>query len=777
MDRPGETTHFGFRDVPLGDKQTLVNDVFHSVAQRYDLMNDLMSAGLHRVWKDLMINALNPPRSDRPFALLDVAGGTGDIAFRAAEAAGVGFRATVCDINSEMLGVGRERAAARHLDDRVSFVEGNAEALAFPDRSFDAYTIAFGIRNVPRIDLALREAFRVLKPGGRFLCLEFSTVDVPGLDRIYDLFSFKVIPPLGRAVTGDAESYQYLVELIRKFPKPNAFADMIRAAGFSRVSLAEPLGRHRGVAFRLAFVISAITHIARLARAGFVFAREGVFGVVDPSLVPPPGQLALRLARIIERPGAKSGPRLSRALTRLGPAYLKLGQFLATRPDVVGVMMARDLESLQDRLPPFSQGEAEAVIAQSLERPVAQAFASFGPAVAAASIAQVHRGETERDGVRTSVAVKVLRPNVGARFRRDLADFFFVAHKAEAYSAEARRLRLIEVINTMSRSVAMEMDLRLEAAALSEMAENTRDDPDFRVPTVDWDRTTHNVLTMEWIDGIALSDHARLEESKIDLPELGRKVIQSFLRHALRDGFFHADMHPGNLFLDEAGRLVAVDFGIMGRLGVKERRFLAEILLGFITRDYRRVAEVHFEAGYVPGHHSVENFAQAIRAIGEPIHNRTAEEISMAKLLTLLLEVTGLFDMRTRPELILLQKTMVVVEGVARGFDPKLDIWKIADPVVREWIARNLGPVGRIQGAMSGAGDLGRVLAGLPAIAARSVAVLEQLETMTREGVTLSPETIAAMGRTEGRKSRWRTLALWIIAATFIAILFAVRQL
>jgi demethylmenaquinone methyltransferase/2-methoxy-6-polyprenyl-1,4-benzoquinol methylase len=236
MDRPGETTHFGFRDVALGDKQTLVNDVFHSVASRYDLMNDLMSAGLHRVWKNLMINALDPPRSDAPFTLLDVAGGTGDIAFRAAAAAGAGFRATVCDINSDMLAVGRERALARHLDDRVGFVEGNAEALAFPDRGFDACTIAFGIRNVPRIDLALKEAFRVLRPGGRFLCLEFSTVDVPGLDRIYDLFSFKVIPPLGGAVTGDAESYQYLVESIRKFPRPNVFAEMIRGAGFSRVS-------------------------------------------------------------------------------------------------------------------------------------------------------------------------------------------------------------------------------------------------------------------------------------------------------------------------------------------------------------------------------------------------------------------------------------------------------------------------------------------------------------------------------------------------------------
>jgi demethylmenaquinone methyltransferase/2-methoxy-6-polyprenyl-1,4-benzoquinol methylase len=236
MNQPDESTHFGFRDIPLGDKQPLVNSVFHSVAARYDLMNDLMSAGLHRLWKDIMINSLNPPKGERPFSLLDVAGGTGDISFRAAKAAGSGFRATVCDINPDMLRVGRERAAKYQLDDRVTFVEGNAEALAFSDRAFDGYTIAFGIRNVPRIDRALSEAFRVLKPGGRFLCLEFSTVDVPGLDRLYDFFSFNVIPPLGRLVAGDAESYRYLVESIRKFPKAGALADMIRAAGFSRVN-------------------------------------------------------------------------------------------------------------------------------------------------------------------------------------------------------------------------------------------------------------------------------------------------------------------------------------------------------------------------------------------------------------------------------------------------------------------------------------------------------------------------------------------------------------
>lgn len=240
MARPDETTHFGFRDVPLGDKQTLVNDVFHSVARRYDLMNDLMSGGLHRVWKSAMVTALNPPRTAAPFALIDVAGGTGDIAFRAAQAAGTGFTATVCDINGDMLAVGRERAISRHLDHQVTFVEGNAEQLAFADNSFDAYTIAFGIRNVPQIEAALTEAYRVLRPGSRFLCLEFSSVDVPGLDRLYDAFSFNVIPPFGRAVTGDAESYRYLVESIRRFPRPDAFAEMIAAAGFARVSF-QPL--------------------------------------------------------------------------------------------------------------------------------------------------------------------------------------------------------------------------------------------------------------------------------------------------------------------------------------------------------------------------------------------------------------------------------------------------------------------------------------------------------------------------------------------------------
>jgi ubiquinone biosynthesis protein len=520
-------------------------------------------------------------------------------------------------------------------------------------------------------------------------------------------------------------------------------------------------------------VISTLFHLFRLGRVGFVCAREGIFGLVDPAPLPPQLRLVWRLGRLIERHAAADAKhRLSTTVTALGPTYVKLGQFLATRPDVVGPALARDLESLQDRMPPFSQGEAEQAVAAALDKKLSEVFVAFGPPVAAASIAQVHRAEVETPAGRRAVAVKVLRPGIERRFQVDFAAFRFVARDAELLSAEARRLRLVEVVDTLARSVALEMDLRLEAAALSEMAENTKDDPDFRVPRVEWDFTARNVLTMEWIDGTPLHDRTALAARKLDLASLGRVVIQSFLRHALRDGFFHADMHPGNLFVDAEGRLVAVDFGIMGRLGPKERRFLAEILFGFITRDYHRTAEVHFEAGYVPQHHSIEAFAQAIRAIGEPIHNRTAEDISMAKLLTLMFEVTGLFDMRTRPELLLLQKTMVVVEGVARTLDPRLDIWTTAEPVVREWIARNLGPAGQFEGAARGIGEIGSFLARVPELLQRALRIAEQIDLATREGVTLAPETVAAMAEGERRRQRWGTIALWVIAGLLVWVVF-----
>ncbi len=512
-------------------------------------------------------------------------------------------------------------------------------------------------------------------------------------------------------------------------------------------------------------MISALAHLLRLGRAGFMFAREGVLALIDPKSLPPLARLALSVARLVERRTTDAATtRLAAALTRLGPTYVKLGQFLATRPDVVGMALARDLESLQDKMAPFPQAEAEQAIEEALGNSLSALFTSFGPAVAAASIAQVHHAEVVSPDGPKPVAVKVLRPGIARRFAVDLEAFTFAARNAERFSAEARRLRLIDVADNLRRTCIMEMDLRLEAAALSEMAENTRNDPDFGVPAVDWDRTAHTVLTLDWIDGIPLSDRARLDAAGLDLKQLARTVIQTFLRHALRDGFFHADMHPGNLFVDKNGRLVAVDFGIMGRLGLKERRFLAEILYGFITRDYRRTAEVHFEAGYVPRHHSVESFAQAIRAIGEPIHNRPADEISMAKLLMLLFEVTGLFDMRTRPELILLQKTMVVVEGVARGLDPQLDMWTVAEPVVREWIERHFGAAGALEGATDGVREVGKFFGEVPALLSRGASLVEHIDTITRDGLVLAPETVAAIGRAEAQRNRWTATALWVIA-------------
>jgi ubiquinone biosynthesis protein len=330
------------------------------------------------------------------------------------------------------------------------------------------------------------------------------------------------------------------------------------------------------------------------------------------------------------------------------------------------------------------------------------------------------------------------------------------------------------VVDTLAKSVAIEMDLRMEAAALSEMSENSKADEGFRVPQVDWSRSARRVLTLEWIDGVPISDRQALRAKGHDVKALGAQLLQIFLRHAMRDGFFHADMHPGNLFVDDQGQLVAVDFGIMGRLGPKERRFLAEILFGFITRDYMRTAQVHFDAGYVPRHHSVESFAQAIRAIGEPIHNRPAEDISMAKLLTLLFEVTGLFDMRTRPELLLLQKTMVVVEGVARSLDPKLDMWSTAEPVVREWMTRHLGPAGKLEAAAQGAADVRRFIGNAPGLLTRGARVLDQLDEITRDGLVLSPQTIAEIDKAEARRNRSTVVALWVIAALLLWIVFLI---
>ncbi|WP_448954570.1 2-polyprenylphenol 6-hydroxylase [Labrys neptuniae] len=503
-------------------------------------------------------------------------------------------------------------------------------------------------------------------------------------------------------------------------------------------------------------------------RAGWTLAREGALGLVDVHDLPAPAQLVVRLGRLIEKRQVSGGKGLATALVKLGPSWVKLGQFLATRPDVVGFAVARDLEELQDRMPPFGRAVAIAEIERALGGPLDQFFAELSEPVAAASVAQVHKGIIrDADGER-EVAVKVLRPGVDRRFRSDLSTFYFAARTIERLDPRSKRLKPVETVDMLARTVAFEMDARLEAAALSEMAENIAKDPDFRIPAPDWTRTARSVLTLEWIEGIPLSDLDRLKASGFDLVELARIIIQSFLRHAIRDGFFHADMHQGNLMIDASGQLVAVDFGIMGRAGLKERRFLAEILHGFITRNYRRVAEVHFEAGYVPSSHSIDDFAQAIRAIGEPIHQKRADEISMAKLLTLLFEITDLFDMKTRPELILLQKTMVVVEGVARRLDPQLDMWGTADPVVRDWIERNLGPLGKLGDLGQQTLEAGKSFTLLPSLINRAETLAERVNEAAEKGFALLPDSIEAIGKAEARRNRWGNAALWLIALTLL---------
>ena len=497
--------------------------------------------------------------------------------------------------------------------------------------------------------------------------------------------------------------------------------------------------------------MTAVTSSLRLLHAGWLLAGPA---------------LALRA----NRPDA--GAQLSRALERLGPAYIKLGQMLATRPDIVGSEIANALEHLQDRLPPFSEREARAEITRAFGKPVEALFSGFGTALAAASIAQVHSAQTS-DQPPVRVAVKILRPKIREQFARDLEALAFFARTAERFSAEARRLRLTAVAATLAESVALELDLRMEAAAASELYERTRGEAEFRVPHVDWTRTSANVLTSEWIDGVSVRDVAAITAAGRDPKQVAVLVMRSFLTQALRDGFFHADMHPGNLFIDESGRLAAVDFGIMGRLDAGMRRFMAGTLAGFLQRDYRKVAELHYEFAFVPPHHPLETFAQALRAIGEPIFGRSARDVSIARLLGQLFETTRRFDMQAQPQLVLLQKTMVVVEGVCRGLDPDFDIWQAARPVAEKWVSDNVGPEAVFTRATETFGALGKLAQDLPQLVKNA----EELSQMVTEGgVRLHPDTARAIAQEQERQVRpWRA-AVVILAFLIVVILVMVAR-
>jgi ubiquinone biosynthesis protein len=467
-----------------------------------------------------------------------------------------------------------------------------------------------------------------------------------------------------------------------------------------------------------------------------------------------------------------AGARLSGALQKLGPAYIKLGQMLATRPDIVGAEMAQALEHLQDRLPPFSEAEARAEIARAFGKPVEVLFSSFGAPLAAASIAQVHRAQTS-DTPPVRVAVKILRPHVREDFARDLDALALFARIGERLSAEGRRLRLTAVVQTLADSVALELDLRMEAAAASELYERTRGEEQFRVPHIDWSRTAQTVLTGEWIDGVSVRDPSAIAAAGHDPRAIAVLVMRSFLTQALRDGFFHADMHPGNLFIDSQGRLAAVDFGIMGRLDAGMRRFMAGTLAGFLQRDYARVAELHYEFSFVPPHHPIETFAQALRAIGEPIFGRSARDVSIARLLGQLFETTRRFDMQAQPQLVLLQKTMVVVEGVCRGLDPDFDIWEAARPVAEKWMTVNMGPEAALSRAGETFGALGKLAQDLPQLVKNA----EELSQMVAEGgVRLHPDTARAIAAEQERQSRpWRA-AVVVLAFVIVAILVVLAR-
>lgn len=403
------------------------------------------------------------------------------------------------------------------------------------------------------------------------------------------------------------------------------------------------------------------------------------------------------LARILGWPFAWLGlkgdpaqPPLTRALTALGPAYIKFGQVLSTRPDVVGTQLARELRVLQDKLPPFPTAIAKKTVATELEIEVDEVFSEFSDSVAAASIAQVHRARIRESG--EEVAVKVLRPRIEAAFRKDVDAFYFAARLVELLSPSSRRLRPMDVIEHFEGVVLGELDLRLETSAAAEFSATTTGDDGFSVPPAHWFLSARRVMTLDWAEGIAASDVAAIKAAGHDCDALGERVLRLFLSHALRDGYFHADMHQGNLKIAPNGDIIALDFGIMGRLDAYTRRVYAEILYGFIRKDYKRVAEVHFEAGYVPADRDVDEFARALRSVGEPIFGMDATRISMGRLLAYLFEVTEKFGMETRTELILLQRTMVVVEGVARSLNPNINIWEAARPVVESYISENIGP-------------------------------------------------------------------------------------
>jgi ubiquinone biosynthesis protein len=505
----------------------------------------------------------------------------------------------------------------------------------------------------------------------------------------------------------------------------------------------------------------SLRHVARLVGIGITLARHDALFLVEPLA----GRIPLlRLLLIVRRKDTalRPGLRLAVAFQEIGPAFIKLGQMLATRADLLSEEVAADLALLQDRLPPFPTNEARGLVEAEFRRPLDSLFRSFDDEpVAAASIAQVHFAVTSEG---REVAVKILRPGIVRAFTRDLELLTWLGRLIERTQPALRRLKPVEIAETLRRSVEIEMDLRFEAAAASELAENFAGDPGFCVPHVDWRRTGRGVLTTDRVAGIRIDDRAALVAAGHDIPALLQASAEAFFNQVFRDGFFHADLHPGNMFIKADGAIAVVDFGIMGRLNRDTRFFLADMLVGFLSGDYHRVAEVHFEAGYVPRGRSVHEFAQACRSIGEPILGKPLAEISIARLLAQLFRVTEQFEMETQPQLLLLQKTMVLIEGVGRQLDPKVNIWALARPLIEQWTRDNRGPEAQLRQRFEKLVD---VIDGLPKL-------IDDLGRLigrwAEEGAGLRGESVAV--RLERRRPRglWLIVPLWLSAVALVAI-------
>ncbi len=518
-------------------------------------------------------------------------------------------------------------------------------------------------------------------------------------------------------------------------------------------------------------MFSYIGDVFRLLRAGAALTRHDALVPLEYAHHFP---LPLRLFGKLTRIGAKKhdgerllrpGERLAKAFEGLGPFYVKTGQFMATRPDIIGFEMANDLCRLQDRMPPFSRDLAIAEIERSLNNKLGNLFTEFSEPIAAASIAQAHKAVT-KDGEK--VAVKILRPDIERTASKDFRALSRAAKLLEKISRNIRRMEPVKFILTLQEAARLELDLRLEAGAASQMADNLHCDTKMRIPAVVWPYLAKRVLTIEWIDGTPIGDLPELDKRGIDRPALAVQIMQTFLTQALHQGYFHADMHQGNMIIDEEGRLALIDFGIMGRLDVDARRTFAQIIFGFINRDYQHTAQVHFDAGYVEAHHSVDAFAQALRAVGEPMYGQNADKVDMSRVLQQLFDVTEMFDMHLRPELVLLQRTMVTVEGVARMLDPQINMWDCASPVIRSYIAGQVGPKVQIERVRDAALKAIEIAPKIPSY-------VEELATaankISDERLGLSQTTTQELARAMAKESRATRAAMWF--AGFGALVLA----